>query len=61
MLKTGYAMGAISLQDDEGNKAIELDQHGVDNGWAMWPIDFDPIWVKKCQFYNPLLESEEGS
>lgn len=31
---------------------IELDQHGVLNGWANWPLDFDPVWVNNCKFYT---------
>ena len=22
-----------------------------EQGWANWPLDFDPIWVKKCGFF----------
>lgn len=33
-----------SLQ--QGNKTIlEFNMHGVRNGWCMWPINFDPVWV----------------
>ena len=31
---------------------IEIDLHGLKNGWANYPIDFDPIWIKKCVFYK---------
>lgn len=25
---------------------IEIDLHGLKNGWANWPLEFDPIWIK---------------
>jgi len=32
--------------------AIELDAHGVRNGWCNWPYNFDPIWVKSCDGFE---------
>lgn len=31
---------------------IELDAHGVKHGWANWPWNFDPTWVRKCNGYE---------
>jgi hypothetical protein len=34
---------------DEEELTIELvtlNPHGVNNGWAMWPFEFDPCWIK---------------
>lgn len=47
------AMKQVSLIN-EGTKEelVQLNPHGVKNGWASWPIDFDPIWVEKCSFYT---------
>lgn len=25
-----------------------VDPHGYRNGWASWPLDFDPIWINSC-------------
>jgi hypothetical protein len=30
---------------------VNLDPHGIKNGWANWPMDFDPVWVTDCKFY----------
>lgn len=40
----------IHIRDSTGKETplIEIDSHGVKNGWANWPIDFDPIWVSNC-------------
>jgi len=32
---------------------IRLDPRGVQNGWADWPFQFDPLWVLTCDKYNP--------
>lgn len=31
---------------------IKFNQHGVDNGWASWPSNFDPSWLEKCEFFE---------
>lgn len=31
---------------------IEFDEYGIRKGWAMWPIDFDPTWLRQCKFYQ---------
>lgn len=30
---------------------VSLNPHGVAQGWAMWPFNFDPIWVDRCNTY----------
>lgn len=45
------ASGMYELINKETNKPlVVLNQYGVNNGWATWPIDFDPIWVESCSF-----------
>ncbi len=29
-----------------------INQHGLDNEWALWPFDFDPIWLSECQLFE---------
>jgi len=31
---------------------LKLNPHGMRNGWAFWPVDFDPCWVERCNFYE---------
>ena len=38
---------------------IRLNPHGVENGWAVWPLNFDPIWVDHCAFYLKRGESND--
>jgi hypothetical protein len=37
---------------DGDRDLVELNPHGISNGWANWPLDFDPVWVKSCKFYT---------
>lgn len=47
------AMKQVSLINEETKEElVQLNPHGVKNGWATWPIDFDPIWVERCVFYT---------
>jgi hypothetical protein len=39
-----------------GEPAVKLNEHGVKNGWADWPLNFDPVWVEDCKFFE---EKEE--
>jgi hypothetical protein len=41
----------VQLTNKETNEPlVKMDDHGIRNGWASWPIDFDPIWVENCVF-----------
>jgi hypothetical protein len=45
----------ISLLNSVGmvkSDAVKFNQHGVDNGWAIWPNNFDPNWLEKCEFFE---------
>jgi hypothetical protein len=46
------AAGSVRLTDGEDNPMVKLNPHGIKNGWAMWPLDFDPVWVDDCKFFN---------
>jgi len=52
MLMLGQAK--LSSNDED---LIVLDPHGVKNGWADWPFDFDPVWVQKCEGF---IEKEDS-
>lgn len=30
---------------------VDISNHGIRNGWAFYPIDFDPIWIESCDSY----------
>lgn len=31
---------------------IQLDSYGVQMNWAIWPINYDPIWLKNCNGFE---------
>lgn len=33
---------------------LTADPHGVENGWALWPYNYDPVWlIGVCVAYTP--------
>ncbi len=48
---TGHAKLSTTTENGEEEDAIKLNPHGVKNGWANWPFDFDPVWVEKCDVF----------
>lgn len=44
---------AMYIQQRNGyTQNLKLNPHGMRNGWAFWPVDFDPVWVEQCNFYE---------
>ena len=31
---------------------VTADPHGIKNGWFLWPINFDPIWLLSCDGFQ---------
>lgn len=40
-----FSGGAVTIR-------VSLNEHGVKNGWAHWPFNFDPIWVNECNSFK---------
>lgn len=51
LFEIALAAGKVELNHDD-KPVIELDPIGVKNGWAAWPINFDPTWIRSCKFYT---------
>jgi hypothetical protein len=61
-LEMSIAAGAHAIVDKTtGEPLVRLNPHGVENGWAIWPLNFDPIWVDFCPFYSPKGEINSNS
>lgn len=45
-------VAAFFAQSGGNFTSLKLNQHGMKNGWAFWPVDFDPCWVERCNFYE---------
>ncbi len=35
----------------------EWDEYGISKGWVIYPINFDPTWLKHCHMYESKSES----
>jgi hypothetical protein len=32
---------------------IEAAVHGINHGWFIWPVNFDPVWLGRCDGFTP--------
>ena len=60
----GNKTGMFDFFSEENSKNIEklnvkADSYGVRNGWFMWPINFDPIWLLNCDGFTLRLGSDK--
>ena len=50
-----------------GGAVIDLDNtlgvvgspHGIRKGWFSWPLNFDPVWLEKCNGFEALPPSSD--
>lgn len=40
--------------------AVKGDPYGHNQGWFMWPYNFDPNWLQACNGFQPLEEENHG-
>lgn len=40
---------------------IEGAVHGIVNGWFIWPVNFDPVWLVNCEGFTPIAQKCDGS
>ena len=31
---------------------VKINPHGLANGWANWPLNFDPGWIDECTAFD---------
>ena len=44
---------AMYMHQNQGQtENLKLNSHGMRKGWAFWPVNFDPVWVDQCNFYE---------
>lgn len=36
---------------------IDADPYGIRMGWFLWPINFDPIWLSRCDGFTQKEEA----
>lgn len=54
-----FMLGFQDRTTKETTPLVKLNDHGVRNGWATWPLDFDPIWVEDCVCFREKEEEKE--
>jgi hypothetical protein len=47
-------------EKESGEPLVKINEHGIKNGWANWPLDFDPVWVEDCRFFLDKETSEKN-
>jgi len=45
-------LGATSVGEKPNNWLVIGNSHGIKSGWFNWPVDFDPVWVERCDGYE---------
>lgn len=54
----GDQLMAMAEQFGEGPGAaarqlnISANFHGIRNGWFVWPVNFDPVWLETCNGFE---------
>jgi hypothetical protein len=54
----GDELMAMASQFDEGPQraadalGIRANYHGIRNGWFIWPVNFDPVWLEHCSGFT---------
>lgn len=38
---------------------IKLNKTGVEGGWCIFPINFDPRWIEECKLYEEKDEDKQ--
>ena len=35
---------------------VSAHPHGIRNDWFQWPFNFDPVWLRSCDCFNPITQ-----
>ena len=47
-----FGFFALVNKDNAAKLNIRADDHGIRNGWFIWPINFDPVWLTNCDGFE---------
>jgi hypothetical protein len=39
---------------------VEGDERGIKGGWFIWPLNFDPVWLKSCNGFSDKPEDRNA-
>ena len=37
---------------EEISPVIKINPIGIEGGWALWPLNFDPCWIETCILFD---------
>ena len=52
VLSTLSTTEMAELRESGKGPIVKVNPHGARNGWASWPINFDPVWIDKCKVFE---------
>lgn len=57
---TGF-FGIFDEYNMENRRKLNIrgDAHGISNGWFLWPITFDPVWLINCNGFTRKKKENE--
>jgi hypothetical protein len=56
-ISTGYAGRDMHLSE---SMVVRCSVRGVQSGWCMYPLNFDPIWIEQCTGFEALPEKAKS-
>ncbi len=36
-------------------------EHGIRHGWFLWPVNYDPTWLERCDGFTPVEQQAEAT
>jgi len=51
--KTGILDMFRQTSNNRAKLNIKANPYGAKNGWFMWPVNFDPVWLENCNGFTP--------
>jgi len=49
----------VGPQDAANALGIRANFHGIRNGWFIWPVNFDPVWLEHCSGFTPVVPESD--
>ena len=50
----GELIGDCHSRCLNNNAKVKGDEHGIRSGWFNHPFNFDPVWLEKCDGFEPI-------
>lgn len=54
-----YVLSHGIRADAVADMNISYNRHGFKNGWFMWPINFDPVWLETCDGFTEVKDEAD--